>query len=214
MSKKLIGSLKQMLALFLCVTMIAQILPARVYAEAISTSDMTASEQESLEVLGEDITRRTEDTKHFRLKGGGYVMMKYGNAVHYQDSTGQWQDIDNTLERIDGDAVLMTNSAETISSGYVNRSNGIEVRFADNLADGTIYQYREGNYSMVMALAPAVDEITPIHPGLDVMNTGTVSPTATENSSGTELEPVEPIYSTATASVMTDPETTAMTFKS
>ncbi|MBQ7916186.1 MAG: hypothetical protein IJ315_05300, partial [Firmicutes bacterium] len=84
------NTFKQLIALFLCVTMIAQILPARVHAaEVISTSDMTAAEQESLEVLGEDITRRTEDTKHFRLKGGGYVMMKYGNAVHYQDSTGQ-----------------------------------------------------------------------------------------------------------------------------
>ena len=63
---------KQLMALFLCVTIIAQLLPARVHAQEVtSTSDTTAAEQVSLDILGEDVTRRTATSKHYRTSDGG-----------------------------------------------------------------------------------------------------------------------------------------------
>ena len=40
---------------------------------------------------------REENVKTFRLKDGSYVAAQYNSPVHRKDSSGNWQDIDNTL---------------------------------------------------------------------------------------------------------------------
>ena len=47
--------------------------------------------------LTEVVSLREESIKTFRKPDGGYVAAIYGEAVHYQDSNGVWQEIDNTF---------------------------------------------------------------------------------------------------------------------
>ena len=137
---------RQFLAIFLCITMLAQILPQRVFAdEVVPTADVTASDDlYEAEVLGEDISRRTETEKHFRMSDGSFYAVKYGAPVHYQNAQGEWIDIDNSLDRIDTDVSVMGTGSDAVTSGYVNRANRVEVKFAESLNDGVIYQYSLG----------------------------------------------------------------------
>ena len=48
-------------------------------------------------ILGEVVSGREENVKHFDLGNGRYRAISYGNAVHRKDEKGQWQDIDNRL---------------------------------------------------------------------------------------------------------------------
>ena len=47
-------------------------------------------------IVGEDITRRSKDAKHFRRSDGSYTMVQYATPVHYEKD-GELVDIDNTL---------------------------------------------------------------------------------------------------------------------
>lgn len=47
-------------------------------------------------IVGEDVTRRSEDAKHFRRSDGSYTMVQYSTLVHYEKD-GELLDIDNTL---------------------------------------------------------------------------------------------------------------------
>ena len=49
-------------------------------------------------ILSEDVSRRTENEKHFLLSDGSYQLSSYQDNVHYKDEEGNWQEIDNSLE--------------------------------------------------------------------------------------------------------------------
>ena len=50
------------------------------------------------DVVGEDLSMRGENVKHFRLLDGTRLAVQYDDAVHYQDTDGKWADIDNSLQ--------------------------------------------------------------------------------------------------------------------
>lgn len=52
---------------------------------------------ESTLIIGEDKSLRKENEKHFRHKDGSYSAVLYAEPVHYRDSSGNWEDIDNHL---------------------------------------------------------------------------------------------------------------------
>ena len=41
-------------------------------------------------IVGEDVTRREEDVKHFRHSDGSYTMVQYGTPVHYEKDGNWW----------------------------------------------------------------------------------------------------------------------------
>ena len=82
-------------SILLVLTMLINMLP--VHALALDSEDRgSASVQgdtESHTVEG----LREEGIKHFRLSDGSFVAVSYGLPVHFQNSGGQWIDIDNRL---------------------------------------------------------------------------------------------------------------------
>ncbi len=48
-------------------------------------------------IVGEETSRRGENTVHFRTSDGGYIAGIYGTAVSYQDGEGSWRAIDNSM---------------------------------------------------------------------------------------------------------------------
>jgi RHS repeat-associated protein len=96
--------------------------------QAETTQEKT-SKADTMEapLIGEDVTRRTENSKHFRRSDGSYTAVVYGTPVHYL-SNGKLVDIDNTLtEDNDSDEAQTTNQKSEI---YSTHGNNFHVKFA------------------------------------------------------------------------------------
>ena len=50
-------------------------------------------------ILGEDISKRQANVKHFRMSDGTYLAAVYPDAVHYLTEDG-YREIDNTLQSV------------------------------------------------------------------------------------------------------------------
>ena len=142
--------------------------PAMPETTNISISETTAIPTEEPEIVGEDITKREESVKHFRLSDGSWMAVSYSDAVHYQGSDGSWLEIDNTLKAdmlevsvpmaaLGSDAVTtastqgltsFNNSVEITAASLVNTANSFGVSLPSNLNTqswvGTFY----GNHSL------------------------------------------------------------------
>ncbi len=90
----------------LVLTLIFQVIPQQVYAEAGASfppeepgdlSQEYIDNSRPVSVEGEVIGLRSEDGKHFKLTDGTFLSVSYYEPVHYLDSEGNWQDIDNSL---------------------------------------------------------------------------------------------------------------------
>jgi len=77
------------------------------------------TEEEKLEIVGEQLDKRKLNEKHFILSNGSTLVAKYSENVHYEKD-GKMIDIDNSLK----EAQLEN---ETV---YRNKSNSYEVDFA------------------------------------------------------------------------------------
>ena len=91
--------------------------------------------------------RREENVKHFYMPDGTYKAVAYADAVHRQDSTGAWKDIDNSLSL---KAVSGTNKYST--------SDG-RVTFAPVFTyNGNVMTLTENGYSVSMAMAGSLPD--------------------------------------------------------
>ena len=99
--------------------------------DPIPAEDSAAEDENDPFIIGEDNEQRTESIKHFRLSDGTYLMVDYGESVHYE-SNGDWLDIDNTLVSRDG--------------RYENAQGGNKVSFsADEYSDELYTLERDGH---------------------------------------------------------------------
>ena len=85
-------------------------------------------------IIGEDISRRSENEKYFRLSDGSYIKAWYMEPVHYFEAN-EWKDIDNTL----------TLSAE----GYTNTASEMKVVFSSEINSEELYsvEYKDSTVS-------------------------------------------------------------------
>ena len=104
------------LALILVAVMLFSCLPLTATASTMDNSTETETEQsqsqnnyndmievpleestEDIYILAEDTSKRGEFEKHYLCSDGRFVAVTYPEAVHYQDESGEWSDIDNSL---------------------------------------------------------------------------------------------------------------------
>ena len=95
---------------------------------------------ETIELLGEDVSRREENVKHYFLSNHTSRAIVYAEPVHYVVD-GEWQEIDNTL------------SSETALdsedfNGFVNLANSFQVKFANNTNSSKLVRLRKDNYEI------------------------------------------------------------------
>ena len=138
----------KLLSLFLVLAMLVQMMPVMSFADDddLPSFSETAPESAVVTVLGEVEELREENIKHFRLSDGTFVAVDYGMAVHYEDSEGSWQDIDNTISQ---DAATQTFNLE--------RDDAI-VSFASSLTNGKVLTTSKGDASITMTLLDS-DEV-------------------------------------------------------
>lgn len=108
MRKKRNSLWMRIISFTLVLTMVFTSLPAGCFSvsaeEAAGTeaeqADSSAAEPAGEEpyVIGEDVSRRGENEKHFLMSDGSSVAALYETDVHYQDETGAFQEIDNSFE--------------------------------------------------------------------------------------------------------------------
>ena len=77
-------------ALLLCAVLLLPFFPAGSIAEA------QRAEEGKVTILSEIESERTAFEKHYLLSNGSYCAVSYPEAVHEQDESGRWVDVDNT----------------------------------------------------------------------------------------------------------------------
>lgn len=117
--------------------MLASFLPANVFSEGeehqiiqelLQESNESKqyekeSKQKEFKLVGEDISKRDKNVKHFLREDMTYEAVIYPFAVHYEDE-GEWKDIDNTLiEAIDDEK----------NKVLKNKSNDFQVKVSKNI---------------------------------------------------------------------------------
>ena len=138
---------KKSISLILVLTLLVQLLPMVAFGVGDETNDLdisTDSETVSMkdddaEIVGEEDALREESVKHFRLRDGGYMLVEYETAVHYQTADGTWEEIDNTLQKT--------------GQQYVAQAGDMTRKFAASLDSGFLFETAYQGQSVSMSLA-------------------------------------------------------------
>lgn len=93
----------------------------KIFKEKEPTIVTQNMKQEELEIIGEDISKRKLNEKHFILNDGTTLIAMYPENVHYEKN-GKMEDIDNSLQETQVEK-------ETV---YKNRSNSYKAEFSKN----------------------------------------------------------------------------------
>lgn len=93
---------------------------------------------------------RTENAKVFQNADGTRTSKVYNAPIHYKDSNGKYQDMDNTV-------ALSTDASEKDSFKFQNKANGFKVFFADNTKAKKLYKIKKDNNWMTMSPVNAND---------------------------------------------------------
>lgn len=97
-------------------------------------------------IVGEIKELRTENAKHYRHKDGTYTAAIYPEPIHYMDSTGSWQDVDNTLT---------LNSKRKSASGkatYTPAASSLDIRIPQDFTDNQMLTIGKDGYTVGMRL--------------------------------------------------------------
>lgn len=116
--------------------------------ETIAQDNLATKTDEKLitPILGEVEDFRTENTKHYRHKDGTYTAAVYSEPVHYMNSTGEWQDIDNTL--------ALNSSRKSVSgkATYTPKSSSLDIRIPQDFSGGQFLTIGKDGYIVGMRL--------------------------------------------------------------
>lgn len=159
---------RQVLSFLLSIIFVLELVPASALAVGANSNLTEEAEatvvpgaEETACVIGEMDELREEAVKHFRMSDGSFLAVQYDGPVHYQDTDGEWQDIDNTLRR-SGDR-------------YVTQNGAVSKAFAASLDSGLLFETSYQAYSIGMSLVTRVSEVMPVPtptPGLEIMTGG------------------------------------------
>ena len=182
--------------------MLINMLP--VHALALDSEDRGSAsvqgdtESHTVQIIGEVEGLREEGIKHFRLSDGSFVAVSYGLPVHFQNSGGQWIDIDNRLSLAAG--------------AYRTANANAPAAFPSTLANGKLFTVEHGGQSVSVSLLDTTTADQMISGELDTDPEETLPAEETEAATEPIVETtaeIEPsIEETVPAEPATEPETT------
>ena len=189
-------------SILLVLTMLINMLP--VHALALDSEDRGSAsvqgdtESHTVQIIGEVEGLREEGIKHFRLSDGSFVAVSYGLPVHFQNSGGQWIDIDNRLSLAAG--------------AYRTANANAPAAFPSTLANGKLFTVEHGGQSVSMSLLDTTMADQMISGELDTDPEETLPAEETEAITEpiveTTAETEPSIEETVPAEPATEPETT------
>lgn len=111
------------------------------------------------EILTEVESLREESVKIFRKSDGGYIAAIYGEAIHYQEESGAWKEIDNTFlstalttTELTRKGVQTENKAIATVPYYQNTSNAFRVSLPSSIDSSSPVVVEHKNYALGFAL--------------------------------------------------------------
>lgn len=161
----------RLLSVILAISLLMQMMPVQVYATQNDNAHTVSliETNENPTIVGEEASLRGAAEKHFRLSDGSYLAVSYGLPVHYLDSSGDWQDIDNR-------PVMAVNTDGVASYQIVNADKSTS--FASILTDGFIFSTSVGELAVSMQLldtAQAVEYYRTSHTATHAIETLSIS---------------------------------------
>ncbi|NHM33615.1 hypothetical protein [Neobacillus terrae] len=135
--------IKKTTSILLSVVLVISLAPFQINATTVSADHLPSQFQSppsgSKNIVGEDLSKREENIKHFLLKDHTYEADVYPFPVHYK-TDGQWKDIDNSLsEKTD---------SETNDKVLENKENMFKVHFAEKTNKKELVKMKSGNYTL------------------------------------------------------------------
>lgn len=135
--------LKKFLSVFLVLLLVIQVFPMRVFAEEVNSEEITSENYETTVeesyIVGEDVSRRDENTKHFRCADGRYVAVSYDYPVHYNKNV-QWEELDFSLQQ---------EADENGATIYSTPEQPYQISVPENIENGALsYSYGEYKISL------------------------------------------------------------------
>jgi RHS repeat-associated protein len=134
----------KIISILTTITMLLSFLPFQTMAVNAQqdSAELTLSKEQiettpSKDIVGEDISKREENIKHFLLKDHSYESDVYPYPVHYY-ANGKWKDIDNSL--------VEATDSETNNKILENKDNKFKVYFAKKTGSEDLVQIKVGNY--------------------------------------------------------------------
>jgi len=106
---------------------------------SILAEDYEEVEDEELQMVGELDELRTESTKQFRMEDGSVSLVEYDMDVHYQEESGEWEQIDNSLTEEEA-------ADDSDAAGFTNQKNRVKVKFAKNPNANFLVRIMQGKY--------------------------------------------------------------------
>ena len=150
------------------------------YATADEFGEIVADVKEEAAIVEEDISKRDQYQKEFRLEDNTRLLVVYPEAVHYEKN-GEWEDIDNTLiasQSMNGKSVL-TNQANVVDME-------LPQVFSANQPISLKYKDYEISFALEGAASAVVDEKkTVVEDGSAVAESRAESSTASGTESNT-----------------------------
>lgn len=103
-----------------------------------ANNEKSQTDENEPTILYEDETKRSAYEKHFVCSDGSYIAATYPEQVCYLNEEGVWQEIDNSLNKING--------------RYENKNSDIKVSFAEKANDSKIIELSNGKHNLAWNL--------------------------------------------------------------
>ena len=147
----------RILSLVLVVAMLVQLLPASAFAQEIQqvqeeesflqgtagTLENAVGNANPEDILYEVEEYREEAQKHFRMKDGNFVAVQYDVPVHYENSDGEFVEINNILNAV---------TSQDGTPRYRSVNGGSTTEFAVSLTDEMLFTASWNDSSVGMGL--------------------------------------------------------------
>ena len=115
--------------------------------------DYTDDDFKTSENVYEDISLREEATKYFRHSSGKYTVVVYNEPVHYKDSNGEWQDIDNRL------SLNRKKLSDSGKATYTPAKSGADIRVPQNFSSGQKITFSKNGYTLGIGIASSESDV-------------------------------------------------------
>ena len=100
-------------------------------------------------ILSEVEEERSADSKTFLMSNGNFLIAQYGEEIHYEDSEGNWEEIDNSLTETD------TGTEEEGYETTEKSGNRDRIRFSKKLKEGKTVSIKNTEFPLSWGFAEA-----------------------------------------------------------
>lgn len=177
--QSLIAIVLVVITVFSTVSVSAEPLSEAVKAEQ-ATSENIDEGNAPAEFLEEEIEKREENTKYFKMSDGTIQAAQYSVPVHFEQD-GKWVDYDNTLEEVDADESELNHNIAK-NKDLMNRTADYKVRLSKKTNGKKFVRLEKDGYKISWYYANADKSTAKI-----IENEKDEDPTTLENLSSTVL---------------------------